>query len=335
MHISIDESGSFTASSSLGSWCVVAAHVVPERTRSAVEQALTRLKIGLGYRVADELKLKQVAEQAYLAFLHEISALDALLICVATDAGLATREEVAFHHRMQVEKIEENIPKLKFADGRAAHQALANRFAKLSPQLYLQIMCQYQLLAQVLNLAKLYYVQRQPATLSRFRWRVDRKDSSNSVFDRSFRELSPMILQSISIREPSIELVGADYRHFQRFELQDGPPRYLKDDYGLDIAAGYDVGKVIREDFAFVDSKLSLGVQVADLLASGVRRTLRMEFAHNDAISAALGRCMVGVAKPDPPVRLLTLGQEVTAEASVAHALRTMQKHSKGMLARR
>ncbi len=129
-------------------------------------------------------------------------------------------------------------------------------------------------------------------------------------------------------------LLGADYSHFQRFQFDDGEPSYLRDEYGIEFESGFNVGLVMREDFAFVDSKESPGVQIADLLASGLRRCLRAKFGDNDAVASALGSLMVQAEKPHPPLNLISLADESRASPEAARAVRLMIRACRPMLVR-
>lgn len=311
MHLFIDESGTFVPGVGRAeAWCVVAAYVVPEAQRRAAEEVLRQLKRREGRVTSREIKLRDVtSESNYLAFLDELAALDGTLYASAVDAHRNSLTAVSQHKAHQVEALLENIPIIHDAHVRSAFQARAERFSRLSPQLYLQVVCQYQLLAAIIRQAVMYYVQRHPATLGRFRWRADQKNSMNSIFDESFRDHAGPMLQSISLKEPAPMLIGADYRHFQRFRFRDGAPAYLKNTYGLEVGDGFNVAMVMHEDFSFVDSAMNVGVQIADLLASGLRRCLRGGFVDNVAAATALGRLLVEAPDGDPPIVLLSLDQ--------------------------
>ena len=120
-------------------------------------------------------------------------------------------------------------------------------------------------------------------------------------------------MQSRSIREPMIHLVEGDYSAFDRFRFPPGEePTYLEDHYGVEMEEGRDrslnIGQVLREDLEFVDSCADVGVQVADLLASGLRRCLRGQFKDNETVAALLGGLMVRPPENKVPVRLVGLG---------------------------
>ena len=82
------------------------------------------------------------------------------------------------------------------------------------------------------------------------------------------------------MREPMPMLEGADYRFMERLHYPEGQePTYLRDVYGMEAGDGderkLNLGQLVGEDVRFVDSQEDAGVQVADLLASGLRRCLR------------------------------------------------------------
>lgn len=93
------------------------------------------------------------------------------------------------------------------------------------------------------------------------------------------------------------------------------------------------LGKLFRESFKFVDSKQSPGVQVADLLAAGIRRTLRGGFDHNLRASRLLGGIMVQAEQRRPPVRLLTLSDERVLTRHARDLVVAMARHARPMLA--
>ena len=93
---------------------------------------------------------------------------------------------------------------------------------------------------------------------------------------------------------------GFDYSHTQEYIYSpDEFPSYLNDVYGIAAATGLNARKPFYGDMRFVDSKDSLGIQVAHLIASGIRKCLRGEFCDNESVAAALGKMMVQAEKAD------------------------------------
>jgi hypothetical protein len=274
MNIFVDESGSFVLANRKNAFCVVAAYIIPDRQLEEMESLIAALRAESG--AGAETKLRDLPEDKYVGLLSKLSSLDGLAFAVAVDVGLHRPQHIECHRNMQARKIRQNAPRMVYEEGRSAVIALADAMEALPLQLYTQLVCQVGLFHTILTRAPVYYVQRDPSVLAAFRWRVDRKAQSPTKYERAFKDVLAALLQSRSIQDPMIMLEGADYSFFHRFEYEaGGVPEYLERDYGIQIESGTNVGKLIHEDFQFVDSDLSAGVQVADLIAGGVRRLLR------------------------------------------------------------
>ena len=258
----------------------------PETDRKRLRELVGKMKRTAGMPISTEVKLKHIDEAGYIRLLEGLSALEGVLYAVATDAGLNHPEAIAEHQRVQAEKIVEHKDKMLHQAARDGLQDLADRIVALAPQLYIQLQCQLDLVANLLLTGVLYFVQRRPKSLGRFRWRIDQKNSTQTEYEAAFVAVLPPFLQTISLSEPMPMLIGADYSAFSRFDYpKESRPRYLKDVYGLDVEENEpvtNIGTIMREDLEFVDSEHNQGVQVADLLASGLRRCLRQEFSDND-----------------------------------------------------
>lgn len=214
---------------------------------------------------------------------------------------------------------------------------LADELSALPLQLYTQLVLQVELVHTVLTCAPLYYVQREPIALANFRWRIDQKDRIPNRYEKTFQKILPGLLQTKSFRDPMIFLEGEDYRYFRRFEYEPGTaPTYLKDTYGLDVdtsdASHVNVGRMINDDFSYVDSQRSSGVQVADMIASGVRRVLRSNFDSPENVALALGLNMLQAPKDETTVRLLSLDQAGYPDERAADLVRLMGKYARPML---
>jgi hypothetical protein len=177
------------------------------------------------------VKLRDLAEDEYTEFLVRLRNWDGVLYAVSTNAAVNTPEVVTHHQQEQVRKILEHVDKMIYDSGRSGMQALARQVSELPHQLYVQQMiCQVQLVIQILHSAVIYFVQSYPPTLKRFRWRIDQKNSSPTSYEEAYSIVLPAFLQSASIREPMPMLRGADYRFFDRFHFPRGnEPTYLRE----------------------------------------------------------------------------------------------------------
>ena len=332
----IDESGSFVPADFNGAWSLSAGIIVPNSYLRKCEKILRKLKIKSGYKYNDEIKLKHVNEDNYLEFLKDIFRLELTLYCVATDSGKQTTSEIEFHRDSQANKVEEHKDKMLYPEGKKSVERIANQVRTLSPQLHLQLICQIELISKLFNQGILYYVQRTPAQLNKFRWKIDEKSHGVSNFEKTFRTLVPPLLQTKSLKNPGIHVTGFDYSAMKEYMFtKDNAPTYLSDHYDMDIntEGTINLGKLIWDDFEFVDSKKEVGIQIADLLASGLRRCLRGGFTKNLIIAEALGKLMVQEVKDKYPIKFITLSSEEGVSDNTASTVgKILRKSQKQMI---
>lgn len=309
MFIFVDESGTFSPAPDEDSWCVVAAYLSPEFDRVRLERLVRSLRAECSK--GHETKLSQISEARYCHFLEELSLLHGAAFAVAVDSGLHTAEDLRTHKAGQARAIAQNAPRMLHDAGRVGVLRLAAEVEALPNQLYAQLVCQIRLFHHLLARGVTYFAQRYPRLLGNFRWRIDQKDVSPTAYERAFKNLLPGILQTESFENPMLMLIGADYSSFKRFEYpQNESPTFAHDYLGLPHEDNLlDIGKLVRENFALVDSATSPGVQVADLLASGLRRAMRGHFDNPAEVGRWLGANMVQAAHDAPPLHLISLAR--------------------------
>jgi len=253
---------------------------------------------------------------------------------VVTDAGQNDLADIRLHQKEQASKIRANVPRMFYEEGKQGVRLLADQLDDLSPQLYVQLHCQVNMIFDIIGRALLYFVQRDPITLRRFKWRIDQKNTSKTVFEDAFERVAPPLLQSRSLEKPLIMLEGANYRALAPFEYKKGEvPSYLTEATGIEIEHGLNIGKVLRKDCAFEDSQNSEGIQIVDLLASGIRRCLRNGFEHNHIAAQLLGNLMIQNEKQHPPIQVIGFRRGVLLHASpAARAISIMIMNCRPML---
>lgn len=334
MNIFVDESGTFVSTDKPSSWNAVAAIAAAEPARRVLSESLAKLRSAAGARPNEEVKLHQVDEETLVKFLRSIDHPNILVFAVATDASLNTLSRIREHQALHVADTRANIPRMHFEGGKAALALLAQQVEGLSPQLYVQLICQVDLFEDIITRAVNYFVQRKPQTLRDFRWRIDQKNSAKPTFEETFLKVAPPLLQTRSIREPMIMIRQFDYSEMNAYEFDDGKaPDYLQRDYGLPAMEGYDLQKILRKNIDFVDSKMSEGVQAADLVAGCLRRLLRGNFSDCDRVAEALGALMLENRKGKHPILLTGFtGTDVPVGASVASAMRVFERKCRRLL---
>lgn len=335
MFIFLDESGTFLHSPERDSWCVVAAYVIPEHLRRKVDALMLRVR-RLGNNGA-ETKLKHLSDERYVWFLSELKKLGGVAFAVAVDVGLHSPLEIERHRNGQADKIIEHREKMIHETARQGLTDLSNQIRSLPVQLYTQLSCQLLLFHKIITVATLYFVQRHPPALGHFRWRLDQKANVPTAYEDAFRKVLPAILQTMSLEKPMIMLEGENYSHFERFNYPRGEePRYLQDHYGIEARGGdvTNIGQIVREDFELVDSTGCAGVQVADLLSSGLRRLLRGGFSDSETVAQLFGSNMVQEVRNQVPVMLVSLDKTADVSSCVAHLLRIVSASTRPMLIR-
>ena len=335
MNIYIDESGSFVNASTAGAWNAVAALAVPETAEEKIDYFLDQMKRSNGHRVNREIKLSELAENTYLQFIGKLADLNVVVFCTATDAGLNTTDSVIEHQRHQVEETLRHIDKMKYEGGRQGLLLMASKLGKLSPQLYVQLICQINLMFDVVSRVIMYYAQHDPRTLAEFRWRIDQKNISRTDFEDAFEKISPPLLQTRSISDPLLMVNGFDYSSMTQYEFEEGKvPEYLEEVYGIEVEAGLNIQKIIRGNIKFMDSQDSPGIQAVDLIVAGIRRCLRRQFSNNDEAASKLGKLMLQAKHNAPSLNLISLANDMPLEVEAARLVRMMSKNCKSMIKR-
>jgi hypothetical protein len=331
MHIFLDESGTFAATKDRGSFCVVAAYVIPESAFDAMAQYLRMFKVEAGRSPSAEVKRNVASEHTYFRLLERLARLKGFAVAVATDASI--NASVLDHQHKQAARILENEPRMIYDQGKQMIRDLANSLNLLSPQNYVELLCRTILAWNVVKTATLYFAQRVPETLGRFSWRFDQKDLTRNRFETTFETVAVALMQSMSMRDPLISLIGADYSAFERFRWTGGKLAWLPE--ARPGAHHLNAGMIWREDLDFVDSKESDGVQIADLISSGVYGCLRGRFSDNPRAAKLLGRLMVGGRQNWEALDLVSLGgkgHELQLDRRVESLVRTMRAASRNIL---
>jgi hypothetical protein len=94
------------------------------------------------------------------------------------------------------------------------------RMRRLSPQLFAQCMVTIYLVLDLIQVATLYYAQRMPDELGRFRWRIDPKDPNRRTeLEQLWTDVIFPIGQTQSMGDPFSTTHGCDYSAFKRYYI--------------------------------------------------------------------------------------------------------------------
>lgn len=336
MELFIDEAGSFVSKDAKPySWCVTGLYIYPENKKNRYKKVILNLKNRLKVKKNTEIKIHQISEDVFITFLKELNTLNGVFFATATDSYLNKPHLVKEHKSKIYENIKSNIPIMKYEEGKEATNQLAEKVNGISNQLYIQLHCQVQLILSFINRGIAYYVQRNPYSLSTFDWKIDRKEPKKILnYESAFEIIAPVLLQTISQKEPAIMIKNHNYKPMSKFIYKKGEvPEYLVEHYPyLNEEAGLNIQKIVRDNIEFVDSKDCEGIQVADLLSSGLRKLLRQEFDNNHLVAKYMGKLMVQNQKGKSVIKLLTFGKEEIVNNELKFIINILNENSKQMI---
>ncbi|WP_438465469.1 DUF3800 domain-containing protein [Marinomonas sp. PE14-40] len=329
----IDEAGTFVSKGAAeNSWCTVACYTHPEFEKRKLTAVLRQLKLQEGFSQNTEIKLKNISENGYINFLKELGHLNGSLFCVATDSSFNSIDKINSHKNAHIESILRGQNEMKYDGGKEAMRILHKQLSGLPEQLYVQFHCQAVLLSLFIQRGIAFYVQRYPNSLKSFRWRYDAKELLKITdFEDSFQKFVPTLLQAYSIDNPTAVLDWCDYSPMKKYIGT--IPDYLAEKVPeLEGKEAFDIQKIIRDDIQFIDSKSCSGVQVADLLASGLRRLLRLEFNNNSLVAKNFGKLLLQEKDNKPPIALVAFDGESKIDKDLAAIIKTMINNSQRFL---
>jgi hypothetical protein len=89
---------------------------------------------------------------------------------------------------------------------------------------------------------------------------------------------------------------------------------------------------MVTEDFELVDSKSVVGVQAADIMASGTCTLLSGEFKRSHEMALLLGANMLSVLKDEAQVNLISLAQAAHVSSKMTQVLEITARTSKPLI---
>jgi len=163
----------------------------------------------------------------------------------------------------------------------------ADKIRAMPNQLLLQAFLTIELILEAIQEVTLYYAQRLPEELGDIAWYVDRKDRTITQMEEMWTTFILPMGEGHFAKHPLKALIGADYSHFDaRYGIADKPydPKIARhmdwvqqvhgtrfSEHGRNVL---NANLLLSDQLEFVDSRDSLGVQFADMLATILRRAL-------------------------------------------------------------
>lgn len=279
MHIYIDESGTFTVPTvQKRSVSCVAALILPSSENDEILEEFDEMRSRWlpGLPVGAEIKGSQLSEVQVAEVITFLRSHDVLVEIVMIDTGIHTQQQITDVRMEQADAITRHITPEYPPDGARWLRGLGNILREMKNPLFTQAFLTFSLVENVVRHGTLYYSQRIPEELGEFHWFVDAKQTGVTRYEFLWTELMMPITQSRSTEENFITLEPphGDYSHFERFGVdEESVPEHMKPFLtGRPRASGFDFRSIMREHFIFEDSRRSLGLQLADIIANAMRR---------------------------------------------------------------
>jgi hypothetical protein len=278
MNIFIDESGIFAnPENKSNSVSVVAALIVPDNKLKRVEFEFIKLKLDWGFG-RSEVKGSKLNEKQLSELFSMLAQYDCIAQIAAIDSGSHSEEDVSNHKREQAENIVADLTE-KHQPGmiRDLHE-LKKKLDVMSNPLYLQSIATTTVVEAALRVATLFYALRTPSELGSFSWALDAKDKVKTDYEKWWSAVVVAFLQDRSFKKPFERLIGADYSHFKKYQgVSEHAPEYLRHVIPGDPSpfSYIDIKLILWEKIEFVNSARTIGIQLADIVATTVRRSFR------------------------------------------------------------
>lgn len=314
MYIYIDESGIFANPSGKDkAVSCVAALIMPEQYQKYIFKRFKHLKVSWGIG-SDEPKGSKLNERQIAYVISVLNDYDVIVTACGIDMGVHTDAQITAHKQGQAANVTKHVTSEHHPNLVRQLEELRERYLQLSNQLYVQSVLLTVLVQSVIRISTLYYCQRDPFALSRFRWVIDAKSEKLTNYEDLWSTVVMPFCESDSLSNPLPFLEGGDYSWFDRNYSLDitTAPKHLepfrkkeKQDEPFDA---FDAKKVLSEHRSFESSKENLGLQLVDIIINAFRRALH----GNLQISGwgDLGRLMVNPEKGKNAMRMVALHNE-------------------------
>ncbi len=274
MNIYIDEAGIFVKPpQNKCAVSAVGALIIPEKKEKIIFSKFEALKNKWGFN-GIEVKGSKLNESQVNSVIEILEKYNVMFEVVAIDMNIQSNDGITTHKLDRAQKmiscitnefnetLIENLHKTK------------DEIESLSNQLYVQVSLTIQLLIQVFQKTMLYYSLRKPKELEFFKWIVDAKNLNITTSEKVWKTLILPLAQSMSLDEPLLMLKEGDYSHYYKNRKSGDIPDYLSEHVKGKDPNNFTELNSVYSDIKFEDSKNSLGVQLADILITSIRRSM-------------------------------------------------------------
>lgn len=276
MLIFIDESGNFIVPNRPNRVSAVVALVIPE---TFARKLFTRFrKLVKTWNLPDgEVKGRSLNEDQMAQALKLFRKFDVIAFACAVDMGLHNEAGITAHKETQAQKIRNATLRDCPSQLCAEFLELAQRTQNIPNQLFSQLTIFNELVHRVIGNASMYYSQRIPKTLGRFKWIIDAKENGvPTPYESLWQDIVMPSLQFKSLKDPFNQLDEGDYSAFKRFFREaNEPPQHILQHVDWEPGENFlsiDIKGILNEDLIFGDSARFTGLQMVDIIASAITR---------------------------------------------------------------
>jgi hypothetical protein len=284
MRIYMDEAGNFVPQASGQSiFSLVLALVVPSSIEAKLFGEFSVL-LSSWPNSGTEIKGSKLDEAQAAQLIELASRHDVFVNFFAVDMATHGESVVNDVKSRQAAAITANLTPEHYPPIAAQLRELAAAIERMPNQLFLQAFLTIELVLKVIQESTLYYVQRLPAELGCIAWTFDQKNRTITEMETTWSTLVLPMSESHFARTSLLTLKGADYSHFDaRYGIaaddkeMSSHIQWTREAYGIrdvDRPPGLNAGLLLSEQRQFADSASSLGLQLADMLATILRRAL-------------------------------------------------------------
>lgn len=281
MNIYIDEAGIFVKpEQNKCAVSAVGALILPENKTKIIFSKFEALKNEWGYKGL-EVKGSQLNESQVNSVIKMLQQYNVMFEVVGIDMNIQNNDDITAHKLDRAGKMISCITN-EFNEILIANlHKIKKEIESLSNQLYVQVSITIELLIQVFQKTMLNYSLRKPKELESFKWMVDAKDLSITTSEKIWKTLILPLAQSRSFDKPLLMIKEGDYSHFFKNRKSGDIPSYLTNHVGdRDPNDFFEINSVFS-DIKFENSENNLGVQIADILTTSIRRSMNGKLQKN------------------------------------------------------
>jgi len=285
MRIYIDEAGPFLPPNPTRPlFSLVLALIIPTAVEDELLYEFLRLRDTWPNQDV-EIKGSALQESQAAQFISLVLRYETFVEFIALDTNMHPDPVVEGLKNRQADAITANITR-EHHPGPIPHlHQLGETIRGMSNQLFLQAFATWELVIRTVREGTLYFVQRLPEELGDIAWVVDRKDRTLTEMEDTWTTLVLPLSENAFGKEPLQFLAGQDYSHLDAKYLvteetadaeMQNHMRWMRSMYGRPKEGGrvIDAKRILTDQLAFENSRDCLGLQLADMLATILRRAL-------------------------------------------------------------